>query len=513
MALWAMSRKFVSRGILIPIILVGVAFALYYSLMSCSLDEWDAAQFALALTQYDVTRHLPHPPGYPVYMFLGRILFSLTGNQIYSLTLLSALCGSLTLLPFYLLVQRMFRNSTLSVLASLFLMVLPQFWLNSLKALSDIPATLFAVSSLYLFYRYAQDGKRLDLLLGALILSLGIGVRVTNLTVLGVMLLVIARRFDWRSAIAGFVTLILGCLVWFLPMVWLGAGGWEGYVYANMRLWNTAVIGADSLFREPVTWSAFWWRTIRYAEVQLEWGVLANMRGLLGFVNLLLFSGLFLFGLSYLDPRRRNPLLLIAWAVPYALFMLLFLSLWGVERYILPLMPPLALSVAKAAELIPRGLLGKVLQEGSGAVRKLRWVPLLALALFLSAETFGLAQVVHTQPAPIVQLVYYVKGNYYPRQVVIVVKEEYRMFQFYAPEYSLYGYVPLQPIPTPEPMFRSIYLTSSSTYLGRTVLITGTAWRFWSRRYPMARPVLIKSFERNPLAGAYDHEAQLYRWA
>jgi hypothetical protein len=62
-------------------------------------------------------------------------------------------------------------------------------------------------------------------------------------------------------------------------------------------------------------------------------------------------------------------------------------------------------------------------------------------------------------------------------------------------------------------VLNSVYQADNPTYEGRTVLITGTALRFWHYRYPMARPVLIKSFERNRLAGAYDHEARLYRWA
>lgn len=506
-------KRATSLGVLTPVLITVVAFALYYSLMSCSLDEWDAAQFALALTQYDVTRHQPHPPGYPVYVFLGWILYRLTGDQVYSLTLLSALSGALTLLPFYLLVQRMFRNSTLSALASVLLMVLPQFWLNSLKALADIPAILFAVLSLYLFYGYAQTGKRRDLLVGALVLSLGVGVRITNLAILGVMLFTVAWKRDLRGAAMALATAAAGCLAWFLPMVYLSTGGLESYVYLTTRLWNTAVIGVDSLFREPLTWSTFWWRTIRYAEVQLEWGILANMYNLPGLVNLLLFSGLFLYGLSRLDPRRRNPAFLIVWTVPYAVFMLFFLNLWGVERYALPLMPPLALSIVKAVDLLPRGLFGVPNLTRSRAARWLRWTPLLALTLLLGVETFPIAQIVHTQPAPIVQLVHFVKENYAPGKVAIVVMEEYRKFQFYAPEYRVYGYIPLQPVPPAEPVLNSIYQAKNPTYEGRTVLITGTALRFWHYRYPMARPVLVRSFERNRLAGAYDHEARLYRWA
>ena len=37
------------------------------------LYNWDAVQFALALTEFDVAKHQPHPPGYLLYVGLGRL--------------------------------------------------------------------------------------------------------------------------------------------------------------------------------------------------------------------------------------------------------------------------------------------------------------------------------------------------------------------------------------------------------------------------------------------------------
>ncbi|MBI4245911.1 MAG: glycosyl transferase, partial [Candidatus Rokubacteria bacterium] len=38
------------------------------------LYNWDAVQFALALREYDVVKHQPHPPGYILYVGLGRLV-------------------------------------------------------------------------------------------------------------------------------------------------------------------------------------------------------------------------------------------------------------------------------------------------------------------------------------------------------------------------------------------------------------------------------------------------------
>src|SRR5215212_2432177 len=37
-----------------------------------SLEDIDSINFALGLREFDVAKHQPHPPGYPVYIALGR---------------------------------------------------------------------------------------------------------------------------------------------------------------------------------------------------------------------------------------------------------------------------------------------------------------------------------------------------------------------------------------------------------------------------------------------------------
>ena len=44
------------------------------------LYNWDAVQFALALHEYDVVKHQPHPPGYILYVALGRLVHGWTGD-------------------------------------------------------------------------------------------------------------------------------------------------------------------------------------------------------------------------------------------------------------------------------------------------------------------------------------------------------------------------------------------------------------------------------------------------
>ena len=38
------------------------------------LYNWDAVQFALALREWDNSKHQPHPPRYILYVGMGRLL-------------------------------------------------------------------------------------------------------------------------------------------------------------------------------------------------------------------------------------------------------------------------------------------------------------------------------------------------------------------------------------------------------------------------------------------------------
>ncbi len=63
------------------------ALALIFALshvpfLATSLEDIDSVNFALGVRDFDVAAHRPHPPGYPVYIFLGKILTAAVGAGI-----------------------------------------------------------------------------------------------------------------------------------------------------------------------------------------------------------------------------------------------------------------------------------------------------------------------------------------------------------------------------------------------------------------------------------------------
>src|SRR4030067_1714273 len=66
------------------------------------LYNWDAVQFALALKEYDVAKHQPHPPGYILYVGLGRLLNSFLHDPTLSYVVLAMLGSAAATLVVYL---------------------------------------------------------------------------------------------------------------------------------------------------------------------------------------------------------------------------------------------------------------------------------------------------------------------------------------------------------------------------------------------------------------------------
>src|SRR5947199_1585729 len=83
------------------------------------LYNWDAVQFALALREYDVVKHQPHPPGYILYVALGRLVNTWLDNPTAAYVVLAVACSGLTTFVVYLLARTAYDRATALVAATL----------------------------------------------------------------------------------------------------------------------------------------------------------------------------------------------------------------------------------------------------------------------------------------------------------------------------------------------------------------------------------------------------------
>ena len=185
------------------------------------LYNWDAVQFALALREYDVVKHQPHPPGYILYVGLGRVVNAWLGDPTAAYVTLAVVFSGLTTFVVYALARSAYDRAT-AVVAATLLAVSPLFWFYGSVGLTYAGEALFA-SLVALFAFRALEGSETDAWLAAAYLGLAGGMRQSMLVLLFPLWLVAvclgARRR--RTFVVGLVVLSVVVLAWLVPMLWL----------------------------------------------------------------------------------------------------------------------------------------------------------------------------------------------------------------------------------------------------------------------------------------------------
>jgi hypothetical protein len=429
-----------SRSGWVPALLLTlILLPLYLAFRSISLDDFDSYSFALALREFSLDLYQPQPPGFPVYVFAGRVLLALLGDATSALTLLGALSGIAIALCIYLLGAACgHKGALVGTAAALLTCLTPMGWLTAEKALSDAPGMALTLLSTWALWR-GRDNYRW-FVLGCFVTGLSMGVRPQNNLPLLALLGGISIRHLWlrrpflRLVLAALVSLT-GLALWLLPTL-QAAGGLQAYL-DHLATHSAHVRETDSLFAAgPLSWITFRARWIAFSDTWLlhtvgidrsaAWGWPQTARTLA--TGALLIPGLLLAGW-----RRKETWLLAGWALA-AGGQVLLLEILDRPRLMLPILPPLALLIARGwAGLKRPHFLSPLVLMGTSFALLLQGAPLAA----------GLANL----PAPPAQAVEYVEERYAARETVVAAAGSFRAAQVELPEYQLlylYQFDPVQ---------------------------------------------------------------------
>jgi hypothetical protein len=204
------------------------------------LYNWDSVQFALALNEYDVVKHQPHPPGYILYVALGRLVNYWLHDPTAAYVVLAVAFSGLTTFVVYYVARTVYDRATALASASL-LAVSPLFWFYGSVGLTYAGEALFACVVAYFSFR-ALKGSETDAWLAAGYLGLAGGLRQSSLVLLfplwlGSTIIGVRRA---RAVLVGLLLIVTAVIAWFLPMVWI-TGGLARYVAASLDLAETVV--------------------------------------------------------------------------------------------------------------------------------------------------------------------------------------------------------------------------------------------------------------------------------
>jgi len=192
------------------------------------LYHWDSVNFALGLQHFDVRLHQPHPPGYFLYVMLGRLVNLLVGDANASLVWISVVATGLAAVVMFFLGQSLWGRRS-GIVAALLLSSSPLFWFHGEVALSYMIEAAFVTLVAFLCYRHLT-GKDDRIWLSAFVLGIAGGFRQNTMVFLLPLWAIAAWHFRWRKVTLALAVLALTCAAWLLPMMVLTGGAmhyWE----------------------------------------------------------------------------------------------------------------------------------------------------------------------------------------------------------------------------------------------------------------------------------------------
>jgi Protein of unknown function (DUF2723) len=236
-----------------------VSLAAHLAVLPPTLEDLDSVNFALGVRQFDVAHHQPHPPGYPIFIALGRVGTSALARagvampDVRGLAIWSALAAGVIPLLFFVFFRALTveeraltvgendeRGDRRAAIAALLTVCSPLLWFTGARPLSDLAGlaaawaalAALAVGSDLVFQHVRrtvpgnveiQDLTPRWIILGAFMAGLSIGFR-SQMAILTMPLLVWVFVAVARARVAMIAAAAAGVAVWAVPLVWLSGG-------------------------------------------------------------------------------------------------------------------------------------------------------------------------------------------------------------------------------------------------------------------------------------------------
>lgn len=332
-------------------VLAGLFLAFHLPFLPRSLEDLDSINFALGLRDYDVARHQPHPPGYPLYIAAGKLLSGAGLSEVHSLALISVVGGALGLMAWLALASRLDADDAdaMGWFSVPLLGLNPLYWLTAARPLSDSVGLTAALGVQWLLLSAASVASVRWAAFAAAVAA-GLRSQVVWLTAPLLVLAVFRLRSErMRGAVHAVAAYVAGGLLWGIPLLAI-SGGPRAYLDAVRSQGTEDITGVTLLANTP---------TLSQLRLTLEQALVAPWGDPWFAAVVLGLAGL---GVARLL-RGSNWSLLVTLAVafvPYALFDLLFQEAIT-TRYALPLVVPIVYLAGRGLTWLPSapgGLVG-----------------------------------------------------------------------------------------------------------------------------------------------------------
>lgn len=386
-----MKKSHVDTLAVVGLLLLGIVARIPFR--SHVLYHWDSVNFALAVERYDVGLHQPHPPGYILYVMLGRLVNLLIRDPAASLVWISVVFSGFTAAAIFHLGKSMYGKDV-GIITALLFITSPAFWFYGEVALSYITEAFFVTIFAYTCYKLLI-GDNEYVVISALVLGIAGGFRQNTLFLLAPLWLFSLRKYPWKKIALAFLALAIVVGTWFALMVVL-TGGIDKYLQATVAQAQSNVEGSSLLQIAELGVNAL--RIAVYTFYALS----------LGLILLACWAARQIPNVFKLA-RDERVQVLFGWVIPSVLFYTLFIRHPGHTFTFMPaLLIVLALAIVELGSSIYPSHFGLTNRQNSAKHFSLNRVGLVITVLLVVGNTcffllvppylFGYKKVIATTP-------------------------------------------------------------------------------------------------------------------
>jgi len=200
------------------------------------LYEWDSIQYALAIKDFDIMWHQPHPPGYILFVFILK-LFAVIFKDINTVFLVVNILFSLgTVTIFYLLSSQLCKNIHLQFWSCLIFIVCPVFWFYGEIATIYIIEAFVSVTIAYFAFLSLENKNTKTLYFLSFLFGLLGGIRQTTLILFAPLwLYVLFLNRDIKRLLSNLFYFVTGLALWTVPTI-ISVNGLNNYIQISKGL-------------------------------------------------------------------------------------------------------------------------------------------------------------------------------------------------------------------------------------------------------------------------------------
>jgi hypothetical protein len=319
---------------------LGAVIVLVSRILTAPRTPWenDEFLFAEAVRNFDPSRYHPHPPGFPLFVLLGKVFGAVIDDPWRALIIFSIVAAPIG----FVAIARAFRNwigdPNLAVCGALLYYFSASMLVHGTLALSDGPAMMFlGLALLAISSPHHPDNERNAIAIG-IWTSAAIGTRPQLLIPIAPMLLVaLLQMRTMRQRVACFVAFVVMSAMWFLPLV-DATGGFDA-----LRLYETKQLAYVAAHDASMSRGGMSMVKLAIRFVLHPWGS--------KYVTLPLFACVILGTAAFVRLLRRDKLRstilpFLVFAIVQLIFELGWMDPADAARYSLPFMILIALLAA-----------------------------------------------------------------------------------------------------------------------------------------------------------------------